>query len=89
MYCIAEKKVKDEKADYISSVKDNNPNLKSDIELFIKKEDTESYTTTEKNGGRFEKRTAYISSNIDWLPNKEDWAGLKTIGAVHTEFEKR
>lgn len=81
-------KVIDEKADYIFSVKDNNPNLKSDIELFIKNEDTESYTTTEKNGGRFEKRTAYISSDIDWLPNKEEWAGLKAIGAVHTEFEK-
>ena len=82
------KKVIDEKADYIFSVKDNNPNLKSDIELFIKNEDTESYTTTEKNGGRFEKRTSYVSSDIAWLPSREEWAGLKTIGAVHTEFEK-
>lgn len=80
--------VGDEKADYLFSVKDNNSNLKSDIELFIKNEEIDSYTASEKNGGRCEKRTAYASINIDWLPNKEEWAGLKTIGAVHTEFEK-
>ncbi|MBR1737324.1 MAG: ISAs1 family transposase [Firmicutes bacterium] len=35
-----------------------------------------------------DEKADYTSSNIDWLHGKEDWAELKTIGAVHTEFEK-
>lgn len=81
-------KVIEENGDYLFAVKDNNPRLKEDIELYIQNENTESYTQTEKNGGRIEKRTAYATTEIDWLPNKEKWKNLTTIGAVHTEFTK-
>ena len=76
------------KADYLFSVKDNVPNLKADIELFIREETLETYTRTEKNGGRIEKRTAYISKEIDWLDGRDTWKNLACIGAIHTEFEK-
>lgn len=83
----AEKVIK-EKGDYLFVVKDNNPNLKENIELYVQNEELNEYTKKELNGGRIEKRTAYTTTEIDWLPNREKWKELKTIGAIHTEFEK-
>lgn len=77
------------KADYLFSVKDNNPNLKEDIELYIQNETMESYAKTEKNGGRIETRTAYVTHEIEWLDGKENWKNMACIGAIHTEFEKK
>lgn len=77
-----------EGGDYLFVVKDNEPNLKADIELFVQNENLEKFSKTEKNGGRIEKRTAYVSQNIEWLENRDKWANLSTIGAIHTEFEK-
>ncbi len=75
-------------ADYLFSVKDNNPRLKEDIELYFREEKVETFVKTEKNGGRIEKRTGYVSHEIDWLDGREDWLNLTCIGAIHTEFEK-
>jgi len=75
-------------ADYLFSVKDNNPSLKVDIELYFQEEHAESFAKTEKNGGRIETRTGYVSREIDWLDGRGDWINLTCIGAIHTEFEK-
>lgn len=48
----------------------------------------EKYAQTEKNSGRIEKRTAYITTDIDWLTGKSQWKNLASIGAIHTEFTK-
>lgn len=82
------KKIIDECGDYLFVVKDNEPTLKSDIELYIQNEETNKYSKTEKNGGRVEKRKAYVTQAIDWLENKDKWKDLKTIGAIHTELSK-
>ena len=42
----------------------------------------------EKNGGRIEKRTAYTTTDIQWIYNLENWKDLSCIGAIHREFEK-
>ena len=44
---------------------------------------------TEKNYGRIEKRTAYVSDKIEWLEQKSEWNNLCCIGAIHTEFETK
>jgi len=75
-------------ADYLFSVKDNTPALKAEIELYFREEDAEHFATKEKNGGRIETRTGYVSHDIDWLPNRENWENITCIGAIHTEFEK-
>lgn len=81
-------KVVEENGDYLFVVKDNEPILREDIELYIKSEELEKFTKKELNGGRIEKRTAYTSTDIDWLTSKDKWKNLKTIGAIHTEFMK-
>ena len=83
----AEKVVK-EGGDYLFVVKDNNPGLKEEIELYVQNEHMDKCAKTEKNGGRIEKRTAYTSTDIDWLSRKDEWKGLACIGAIHTEFTK-
>jgi predicted transposase YbfD/YdcC len=75
-------------ADYLFCVKDNVPNAKEDIELYMREEKAEHFTKTEKNGGRIEKRTGYVSHDIDWLRGRENWEKMSCIGAIHTEFEK-
>jgi len=74
-------------ADYLFVVKDNQETLKNDIELYIHNENVPSHTTTEKNGGRIETRTAYASCDIEWLDQKDKWLNLSCIGAIHRQFE--
>jgi predicted transposase YbfD/YdcC len=83
-------RVVEAKADYLFTVKDNQPTLREDIEFFFQNEQSaEKFSTTEKNGGRIECRTAFVSHKIgDWLHNRKEWVNLSCIGAVHTEFEK-
>jgi predicted transposase YbfD/YdcC len=75
-------------ANYLFSVKDNNPSLKEDIELYFREEKVEAFAKTENTGGRIEKRTGYVTHEIDWLDGRKDWLNLTCIGAIHTEFEK-
>lgn len=75
-------------ADYLFVVKDNHRTLKEDIELYVREESLEKHTTKEKNGGRIETRTAYVSREIEWLSGGDEWINLSCIGAIHTEFEK-
>ena len=77
-------------ADYLFVVKDNNPTLKEDIKFFFQNEQTpEKFSKTEKNGGRIERRTAFVSHMVgSWLHSFEEWSNLSCIGAIHTEFEK-
>lgn len=80
-------------ADYLLSVKNNQPTLKKDIEDYVHDEvlqsQMETITKTEKNRGRIEKRTAYVTTDISWLPQKSDWKKLSCIGAIKTKFESK
>lgn len=79
-------------ADYLLCAKSNQENLKKDIEEYVQdktlQNSMDKETKIEKNRGRIEKRTAFVTDDTDWLPNKKEWSGLKCIGAVHTEFEE-
>ena len=81
------------KANYLLCVKDNQPNLKKNIEDYIQDESLQkkmdTISKTEKSRERKEKRTAYITNDIKWLENRKNWAGLICIGAIHTEFESK
>jgi predicted transposase YbfD/YdcC len=85
------KAIIDGKADYLLNVKDNQPILKENIEAYVQDENLrktmDTYTTNGKQSGRIEKRTAYVTCNIDWLSDKKkEWEGLVCIGAINTQF---
>jgi len=77
-------------ADYLLSVKDNQPTLKKDIEDYVQDDHLrgamETLTIREKNRERVEKRTAFVTKDIGWLDPEENWAQLRCIGAVNTQF---
>lgn len=87
---------KDNKADYILAVKENQKNLYEDIkDYFYLSEAKEQLKTSgcylrtfEKAHGQLETREYYQSSDIGWLYGKQNWHGLKTIGMVETTIVK-
>lgn len=92
---IAEKIVKGE-ADYVFGLKGNQESLYDDVGLYFGDAmkarqlytDITKHSTIEKGHGRFEKRYYYLSENVDWLPQKVQWAGFRSIGMVRSVVEK-
>jgi predicted transposase YbfD/YdcC len=77
--------------DYLLSVKKNQATLNREIVNRVEdasfQETMDKAVKEEKNRGRMETRTAYTTSNIDWLFGKESWENLACIGAINTQFE--
>jgi predicted transposase YbfD/YdcC len=81
------------KADYVLSVKDNQPHLLEDIrECLSKALETnfeglcwDSYETIDRGHGRQETRTYLILTNPEGIRNHASWAGLKVIGMWTSE----
>jgi len=63
--------------------------LKKDIEEYVQddrlRKSMDSAQTREKNGGRSEKRSAFVTGEIDRLLGKSQWKNLACIGAIHTQ----
>jgi len=80
----------EEKADYLLSVKGNQENLEKDIGDYVQdatlRKTMDTSETLEKNRERIERRTAFLTHDVDWLFGREEWAGLSCIGAIHTQF---
>ena len=81
------------RGDYLLSVKENHPSLMKDIRDYIQDDSLRaamsSQTIQVKNRDRIETRTAFVTQDIDWLPQKGQWAQLACIGAIHTEFQTK
>jgi predicted transposase YbfD/YdcC len=86
------KKIVAKEADYILALKGNQGLLSQDVELFFteqkacKFEDTaiSRHQTLEKSHGRIETRTYTSIDGIDWLKERHDWVGLKSIVMVES-----
>lgn len=86
-------------ADYVLAVKKNQHNLYDEIskmvdfKRFNKIEERESplekCTKIEKGHGRIDKRTAYVTHDVEWLLEREKWTGLQSFGAIVTPKETR
>jgi len=74
--------------DYVLSVKDNQPNLRTDIQETIAavldhgREGVEfqTFDTTDQKHGRDEARSYLIVTDLAKIRNREEWAALKVIG---------
>ncbi len=84
------KAIADGKAEYLLNVKDNQPDLKKDIEAYVQddvlRKAMDTHETREKNGGRLETRTAFATRETGWLHGGKQWAGLVCVGAINTRF---
>ena len=77
-------------ADYVLAVKENQPSLFEDIELFFSTESAtcDYFKTTEKSHGRYETRECWATMDIGWLHNKENWAGISGIGMIRSKRQR-
>jgi predicted transposase YbfD/YdcC len=73
----------DRGADYVLALKKNHGDLFDDVETYFKLEPESSFNETsspaDKDHGRIETRVLTVAKNIDWLPQKDAWKGLKTV----------
>lgn len=82
-------------ADYVLALKENHKTLYTNTELFFRKirdmkaEDFsfDEYQTVDADHGRIETRKYIMTSDIDWLQEKENWAGIKSVGMVESTRE--
>ena len=83
----------DKGGDYVLGLKGNQGTLRADVELFFldaienkfEDIDVDYHETVDGDHGRVEIRRHWAVSDIDWLYQKRDWKGLKTIGMVESE----
>lgn len=84
---IAQKIIQGE-ANYVLALKDNHPQLCEEVRLWL---DTQIHKgalmiheTIEKDHGRIEIRRHALSTEINWLEQKSEWAGLQAVGRVES-----
>lgn len=91
---IAEK-IREKEADYVLALKGNQGSLNEDVRLFLETEAAKEssiaiedrHEETDCGHGRIETRRCLVSSQIDWLEQKPQWAGLKTIAMIEETRE--
>lgn len=90
------KKIREKNADYILSLKSNQPTLHNDVKLFMdeycldeeaRKGDIYAYTI-DGSHGRIEKRECFVCNDIGWLNNRDKWVDLHGIGMIIATIEE-
>jgi len=86
-------------ADYVFSVKKNQKELYNDVAEMVDFKRTDKYeqlnsplekvTKTEKGHGRIDKRTAFVTYEVEWLQTFGKWHGIQSLGAIETDAETR
>jgi predicted transposase YbfD/YdcC len=85
----------EEQGDYVLALKGNQGTLNDDVRLFLETEIAKPCSkaiasvceTSDVGHGRIETRKCVVSSQIDWLKQKPQWAGLQTIAMIEETRE--
>ena len=89
------KAVRDKKADYILPVKENQPSLLEDIQLYAENEvlsekkavlkAAQRYAIQSNKGhGRIEKRECYLFDSVNWLNERHTWTDLNGVAVLRS-----
>ena len=88
------KKIVDQKADYVISLKGNQGNLHQEVQEFfawalneqcIDKTEMRYFETTDEDHGRIEMRRYWVADEIDRLDSNGQWYGLRSIAMAEAE----
>ena len=90
------KKVTEKQADYVLSLKENQPTFCHEVQEYfaeaVKKPkeypELQQIKTLDCGHGRIESRTYYLSTEIEWYQDIEQWSGLRGIGMVQSKTER-
>jgi len=84
-------KIVEKEGHYVFALKGNQSTLQEDIQTFMDDVIAQGgrgaydyYETVEKSHGRIETRKCWSSEDVDWLTQREDWAGLSSMAAVES-----
>lgn len=84
----------EQEGDYVLNLKGNQPNLHDDVKLFIsdfiagktnQKTQFDYHEVVDGDHNRIEIRKYWVTEEINWLTQKNEWKGLKSIGMVEYE----
>jgi predicted transposase YbfD/YdcC len=86
-------KIRERRGHYVLTVKENQPHLLEDIQdTLIRAHDNDFagvahdiYDTEAKGHGRHEKRHCEVIYDVSGIRHKDEWSGLRVIGACTTE----
>jgi predicted transposase YbfD/YdcC len=84
------KQIVNQGGDYVLALKGNQSSLYEDVQLYmdslitqeLKNTPVETTHTLDKGHGRIEERRYWVTEVVDWLAQKKDWSGLKSVGVV-------
>lgn len=80
------KKIIEKEADYILMAKDNQAELKEQLEKVFRIQKPEMIAVQEDlDHGRIEKRTCEVITKLDFLDTKENWSALRSIIKITSE----
>ena len=90
------KKILSKKANYILALKGNHSTLHDDIRLFLSSEVdklhqnkahkiTAYHEDQDKGHGRIEQRTCYVTDQLDWLTQRSQWSGLRSVVMIESQ----
>lgn len=86
------KKIRQKRADYVLALKGNQGRLHDDVKDYFADAELLSkcaYTQTiEKARGGVEKREYWQTEDIDWLAQKKEWAGFRSIAMTRNTITK-
>lgn len=80
-------KICDKGGNYVLALKGNQGNLHAEAENFFnqalqstpEEANCDHYVNEEKSRGRHETSEVWVTNELDWLPQKEEWEGLKSL----------
>ena len=89
------KTIIDKGAHYVISLKKNQPTLHEKTEEFFEEALAERFETVphkytehvENDHGRLERRRYWVTAKMDWFREREEWAGLTSVGMVESTRE--
>ena len=91
------KQIIEQGGDYVLALKGNQGTLNEDVRLFLETEAAKTKNNAissqcehvDKGHGRIEIRKCYVSNQIDWLTQKSQWEGLKSIVMLEETQESK
>jgi predicted transposase YbfD/YdcC len=89
------KEIHEADAEYVLALKGNQGTLHAEIQEFLDDARTRGFAgvahqfveTVDKDHGRIETRRYWITEQIDWLADKDQWEALRSIGMVEAVRE--
>jgi predicted transposase YbfD/YdcC len=79
--------------DYVLALKANQPTMHEEVKLFLDEAIGKDFKgiahvseeSTEKDHGRIETRRCWVTPEVAWFEDREQWAGLRSFAAVECE----